>query len=147
MVPWAQMFLAPDRKFHLRQCRNVPNASIDNECLHTVRLQRSRQQVAKVTIGAGRDRPRDQDVARLTHFNRDMEHPVIARWHQHRDGRAGYRGARVDRTHVRSQKSGPSLRLVNRGDSIASQRRSGCRVRARNLAHDDVLVNKCSDSG
>ena len=75
--------LAPDREAHLGQRLHVAHARVDDQRPRAARLERGRQQVAEIAVGAfGGDR-RDDDVAGLDLLGDHVHHPVVAGMQQH----------------------------------------------------------------
>ena len=127
----------PDREAHRGQVPHIAYAGLDDQTLHTARLQRSREQLAEIAdvrCRGGRD---DENVAFLTVLDGDVDHPVVAGRKADRDCRACDACAREDRSHGRGQQARSALRLVDGRDADLGKCSRDTTLDPRHLAHDD----------
>lgn len=128
-------------KAHRVEVAHVAHATVDHQALAAARLERSGKQVAEEAVGAVAGAGRDHHVAGLDLLGRHVQHPVVARLQQHRDGRAAEARIGMDRTDARLHQPEPAERLVHGRDAEARELVGRGGIRARHLAmdHADLL--------
>jgi len=131
--------LGPDREAHVFQLACVAHTGIYDEADATAREGRDGQQISEIAIVAWRCRGDNEHVTFAHMLEGEVNHPIVAWGDRNGDGRASDRASFEDWTHVGSEQTGASLRLVNRRDAGGGKtgedgRRSiACRTRIGNF--------------
>src|SRR5690606_21768932 len=107
----------PDREPDLLELAHVAAARVNDETADASRLVRRREQLAEHPVGIRRTQGDDDDIARPSELDSDVQHPVVTGVSQNRHRVPGHACAGVNRPHIRVQETGSALRFVNGGDA------------------------------
>ena len=132
--------LRPDREAQAREIAYIADAGIDHEAAAATRHRTCREEISEIAIDAGAGRREDEDVALLQLFDRDMDHPVVARRSGYGYRASGDARAGIDRAHVVGQQADTTLRLVDRRHARRPQPIDDRRVGPPDILHYDAHV-------
>ena len=130
--------LGPDREVHLLEVAHVAHARVDDEATAAPCLGGGGEQVAEIAVGAGAGRGEQQYVAFLQLFDRDMDHPVVARRGGDRHRAAGDAGARIDGAHIGGEQALAALGFMDGGDARLGEAIDDGEVRPFDILDDNA---------